>query len=150
QAGGDAAKVEAGRVELGNAGGASVGPIGVRNDLLFRPAAAGHPGQGERGAHDLEKLAARGGRHALGDVRELGLEELLELGRVRQLLDAAPMAWAHLALRQRWHIEQSVNSRMPSSCLSLSPSSSCDMGGLCSISGFHSMLVIWSSGRRCF
>src|SRR6185369_5456711 len=85
-------------------------PVGEGDDLVGGPAAGGEPGQGGRGPHDLEELAPAGRRERLVEEGgELLLRPGLELRRVRQVLQAPPVARRR---GQRWHVLQSVGGWM--------------------------------------
>ena len=89
--------------EQGPAGDDLLGLTDVRNDLLVRlPGAGADAGEGERRAHQLQELPPAGRVGELGGLRrELPLDVLTELGRVGQLLEAAPIRPAFEARESR-------------------------------------------------
>ncbi len=81
-----------GREVEGLAGDQLLGLADVGDDVLERLlGAAGEPGEGERGAGELEEAAARhAGRPLRREAGELAVDELLELGGLGELVEAAP------------------------------------------------------------
>ena len=75
----------------------------VRHDQLVRLARAGaHAGQRQRGAHQLQEAAAADRIEPLRRVlRELAVEEFLELGRLGERFEAAPVLAAARAVEPR-------------------------------------------------
>jgi hypothetical protein len=124
------AAVEHGRrEEQGLARHRLLGGLHVGDDLLFRLLrAAGETGQGQRGPHEGEELAAAPGvRQLRGLRRELAVQEVEELRRLGQLFQALPVGPALGAVEaashpgevhphrfaHRWHVEQEVRAWMP-------------------------------------
>ena len=92
KAGGDTAEFHCRRVLFRLARHVAFRTLVVGGDLFLFPAAARRAGQRQRSAHDLQKMTPREiGRQFRAAYRELARQRLLELRRLRQLVQAAPV-----------------------------------------------------------
>ena len=101
-AGGGAAELDRAGELLRHAGQPPLGLVGEGEDRLLGPAARGHAGHRQRRADHLEERAAGGGSEDLvRQVRELLLDQRPELGRVSEIVEAAPVRLCHARPLQR-------------------------------------------------